>query len=106
MASNAKDPGGPSLDRRTVLALATGVAASVAVPSYVQAASAATRSSNIVMLDAASLADAIRRRQVSCADVMTAYLDHIDKLNPKVNAIVALQDRAPLLAQAEERDRQ
>jgi amidase len=106
MASDAKDPGGPSLDRRSVLALATGVAASVAVPSYVQAASAATRSSNIVMLAAASLADAIRRRQVSCADVMTAYLDHIDKLNPKVNAIVALQDRAPLLAQAEERDRQ
>src|SRR6202162_3790654 len=45
-------------------------------------------------------------RQISCVDVMTAYLDHIDKLNPKVNAIVALQDRGDLLAQARERDAQ
>jgi amidase len=37
---------------------------------------------------------------------MTAYLDHIDRLNPKVNAIVALQDRAALLAQSAERDTQ
>ena len=29
---------------------------------------------------------------------MTAYLDHIERLNPKVNAIVALQDRDDLLA--------
>src|SRR5262249_8287251 len=52
------------------------------------------------------LADAIRSQQVSCVEVMTAYLDHILKLNPKVNAIVALQDRAELLAQAGERDAQ
>src|ERR1700693_3023148 len=45
-------------------------------------------------------------RQISCVEVMTAYLDHIDKLNPKVNAIVALQDRAALLAQSRERDAQ
>jgi amidase len=37
---------------------------------------------------------------------MTAYLDHIEKLNPKVNAIVALQDRGALLAQSSERDAQ
>ena len=37
---------------------------------------------------------------------MTNYLDHIEKINPKVNAIVALQDRAGLLAQASERDAQ
>ena len=58
------------------------------------------------MMDAVALAGAIRSRQVSCAEVMTAYLDHIEKLNPKVNAIVALQDRAGLLAQARERDAQ
>jgi amidase len=106
MPSDTKNTGEPGLDRRSVLALATGVAAGVAVPSFVQAASAATRPPNIVMLDAATLADSIRSRQVSCVEVMTAYLDHIDKLNPKVNAIVALQDRAALLAQADERDRQ
>jgi amidase len=57
------------------------------------------------MMDAVTLADAIRARQVSCVEVMTAYLDHIDKINPRVNAIVALQDRASLLTQAEEQDR-
>jgi amidase len=45
-------------------------------------------------------------RKLSCAEVMTAYLDHIAALNPKVNAIVALQDRQALLAQAQERDAQ
>jgi amidase len=58
------------------------------------------------MMNAVALMGAIRSRQVSCAEVMAAYLDHIDKLNPKVNAIVALQDRASLLAQARERDAQ
>jgi amidase len=62
--------------------------------------------SDIVMMDAGALASAIRARKVSCVEVMTAYLDHIDKLNPKVNAIVALQDRADLMAQAREKDAQ
>src|SRR6202035_2104845 len=62
--------------------------------------------SDIVMLEAVALAGAIRSRQVSCVEVMTAYLDHIDELNPKVNAIVALQDREALLVQARERDDQ
>jgi amidase len=62
--------------------------------------------SDIVMLDAVALAGAIRSRRVSCVEVMTAYLDHIDELNPKVNAIVALQDREALMVQARERDEQ
>jgi len=75
-----------------------------ATSSVPQPASAAIRPSDIVMMDATTLAATIRSRQASCVDVMTAYLDHIDKLNPKVNAIVALQDRAALLAQSRERD--
>ena len=71
-----------------------------------QAASAPVQPPNIVMLDAVTLADAIRARKVSCVEVITAYLDHIEKLNPRVNAIVAMQDRGRLLAQSEERDRQ
>jgi amidase len=35
---------------------------------------------------------------------MAAYLDHIDTLNSKANAIVALEDRDRLMAQARERD--
>jgi amidase len=65
---------------------------------------AARRPSDIVMMDALPLAAAIRSRQVSCVEVMSAYLDHIETLNPDVTAIVALQDRSSLLAQARERD--
>ena len=94
----------PKFDRRTVLGFATGAMASAAAP-FAQAA-AATRPSDLVMMDAASLADVIRTRQASCVEVMTAYLDHIERLNPRVNAIVALQERASLLSQSQERDRQ
>lgn len=59
----------------------------------------------LVRLDALALSDLIRTREVSCAEVMTAYLDHIDIHNPRVNAIVALRDRDALLAEAADRDR-
>jgi amidase len=74
------------------------------VPSPTAAAAASPPS--IVMMNAVTLAAAIRSRQVSCVEVMTAYLDHIERINPRVNAIVALEDRAALLAQANERDEQ
>jgi amidase len=59
---------------------------------------------DIVMMDALALSRAIRTRQVSCVEVMNAALDHIDALNPWVNAIVSLQDRDDLVRQAQERD--
>jgi amidase len=90
------------LDRRSVLAMATGAAVTAASNGPVSAAVP----SDIVMMDAVALAGAIRSRQVSCVEVLTAYLDHIEKLNPKVNAIVALQNRSALLAQSQERDAQ
>jgi amidase len=96
----------PNLHRRALFGAATGMIASAAALSVVQAAGSPAPPSRIVMLDAVALADAIRARRVSCVEVMSAYLDHIEKLNPRVNAIVALQDRAPLLAEAAERDRQ
>ena len=91
------------LDRRSVLVMATGAAA---VAASNGPASAAVRLSDIVMMDGVGLAGAIQSRQVSCVEVMAAYLDHIEKLNPKVNAIVALQNRTALLAQSQERDAQ
>lgn len=60
--------------------------------------------SEIVMMDALALSAAIHAKRVSCVEVMTAYLDHVEKLNPRVNAIVALQDRDGLLAQARDKD--
>ncbi len=55
---------------------------------------------------AIELSQAIQSRSVSCVEVMTAYLSQIDRLNPKVNAIVSLQARDGLLSQAAERDAQ
>jgi amidase len=62
-------------------------------------------SRDIVCLGAVELAAAIRSRSLSCVEVMRAYLGHIERLNPKVNAIVSLQDPDALLRQAGERDR-
>ena len=59
--------------------------------------------SDIVMMDALALSRAIKAKQVSCVEVMNAYLDHIGALNPTVNAIVSLQDRGDLIKQAQER---
>ncbi|MDF5995283.1 amidase family protein [Pseudomonas aeruginosa] len=60
----------------------------------------------IVALDALPLSAAIRRRELSCREVMQAYLAQIERFNPRVNAIVSLQAESRLLAQADERDRQ
>ena len=61
---------------------------------------------DIVLLDAMDLSNSIRTKKVSCREVMEAFLKQIERINPKVNAIVSLQERADLLKQAEERDRQ
>jgi len=60
----------------------------------------------IVGLGAVALSRAIATRAVSCRDVMTAYLAHIDAVNPRVNAIVSRQPDASLLEQADARDRE
>ena len=62
--------------------------------------------SDIVAMDAVGLSAAIHRRDVSCIEVLNAYLAQIDRLNPIVNAIVAMPEREALQAQAKERDEQ
>jgi amidase len=88
----------PGPDRRTVMVAAAALASTTGA--------AVARIPDIVRMDAHSLSAAIAARKLSCVEVMTAYLDHIAAFNPKVNAIVALQDREGLLAQARERDAQ
>ena len=96
------------IDRRSFLALVGGMAASVAVKKieWVGTAFAQSKASDIVMMDGVDLSLAIKSKKVSCVEVMNAYLDHIDRSNPRVNAIVSLQDREGLLRQAKERDEQ
>jgi amidase len=57
-------------------------------------------------MDAVGLSKAIHRRDISCVEVLDAYLAQIDRLNPQVNAIVAMPAREGLHAQATERDKQ
>lgn len=60
----------------------------------------------IVELDALALSRAIHARELSCREVMQAYLQQIERYNPHFNALVSLVDPGELLAQADERDRQ
>ncbi|MFM9977133.1 MAG: amidase [Sphingomonadaceae bacterium] len=48
----------------------------------------------------------IKAKQVSCLEVMDAYLAQIKRYNPRVNAIVAMVDEGKLRKEARERDRQ
>jgi amidase len=59
---------------------------------------------DITALDACSLSAAVHQRQLSCRELMQAYLARIDALNPQVNALVGLLPHDGLLAQADERD--
>ena len=47
-------------------------------------------SSELCFMTAVELAQRIRRRDVSCVEVMRAHLEQIERVDPKVNAIVTL----------------
>jgi aspartyl-tRNA(Asn)/glutamyl-tRNA(Gln) amidotransferase subunit A len=49
---------------------------------------------NIIQMDASRIAQFIATRELSPVEVMQAHLDRIGEVNPKLNAIVALSDRA------------
>ena len=57
-------------------------------------------------MDADALSRAIHARQVSCREVMQAYLAQIERFNPQVNALVSLRPAEELLAEADACDRQ
>ncbi len=61
---------------------------------------------DIIELDAVALSQAIRNKQVSCVETLDAFLAQVDRLNPSVNALVALQDPNALRRQALELDAQ
>jgi amidase len=61
---------------------------------------------NITELSATALSSAIQAKQLSCREVMAAYLARIAEFNPKHNAIVSLRDGDELLREADVRDAQ
>jgi amidase len=59
----------------------------------------------ICFMSACKLAQLIRARSISAREVMTAFLRQIERINPRINAIVAKLDDDKCLALAEEADR-
>jgi amidase len=88
------------LTRRHFIESAIGAA----VGAGVGAPARATTTNEIVMMTATDLSAAIRNKKVSCREVMNAYLDHIDRVNPQFNAIVTRVDRETLLKQSDSAD--
>jgi amidase len=93
-------PENSDASRRQILAGGSALVGAAMLPGEAQAAS----SNTITAMDGLALAAAIKSKKVSCVEVMTAYLDHIGRTNPKVNAIVSLQPRDKLLAEAKAKD--
>ncbi len=62
-------------------------------------------SNAVVEMNGYELSEAIHAKKVSCREVMAAYLDQIEKVNPRVNAIVTMVDGDDLLRQADEKDK-
>ncbi|MFT4012202.1 MAG: amidase [Paracoccus sp. (in: a-proteobacteria)] len=60
----------------------------------------------ITALSATELSRAIHGRHVSCVEVMTAFLDRIEALNPRFNAIISMQPREGLIQQATRADQE
>ena len=56
-------------------------------------------------ISAVELVELIKTKQVSVCEVVTAFLDQIEHLNPDYNAIVSLRPRAEILAEADLCDR-
>ncbi|CDX32542.1 Amidase [Mesorhizobium sp. SOD10] len=59
---------------------------------------------DICRLSAVELADRIRQRHFSVREVVGAFLERIEAVNPLVNAIVSLRERADILAEADRAD--
>lgn len=58
----------------------------------------------IYFQDAVKLVAMLRQKEISAVEVMQAFLERIEAINPRVNAICALRPRPDLLKEAEQAD--
>jgi amidase len=96
----------PGLDRRQFLGTAGAAALSAGLGAGLtaQPAMAQTAGLDICFMNAIELAGKIKSKELSAAEVMTAFYDRIEAVNPKLNAIVALADREAAMALATQAD--
>ena len=59
---------------------------------------------DLTIFSAKKIADLIRRKQISCVEVMQAHLDRVAKVNPSLNAIVQQLPPEQALQQARTAD--
>jgi len=85
------------LNRRKVLA---AIPALAAAPTAMAREIVSSKMSDILDMSAVSLAGAIKRKDLSAREFMTAHLSHVDALNPRFNAIVSRIDSEAALRQA------
>lgn len=94
------------MDRRRFLCTGLGATAAWALPlSLPHPLFAASLPADITAMDGLTLSRAIREGDVSCAEVMQAYLARIHRYNPVYNAIISLLPDDELLQQARQADR-
>ncbi len=90
------------MNRRRFIGSATGLGAALAFPARRSRRLLANQlPANVVGFSASQLSAAIQQRQVSCVEVMQAYLQRIHRYNPVYNAIVSMADDDVLIRQAE-----
>lgn len=93
------------MNRRKFLKAGAASAALLSVPfGYSHGVFVGNLSSDLTDLTASNLSVAIREKQVSCVEVMQAYLKRIHRYNPIYNAIVSMVDEDELLKQAHQAD--
>jgi amidase len=99
---NKDDPAESKLDRRHFIGAAAAAAVLPLTTDESLAASAAGL--DICYMNGVELAARIRRKELSAVEVMAAFLDRIEHVNPKVNAIVSMVSREAALAMAKQAD--
>ncbi len=83
--------------RRDLLAAIPALA--VSVPAFA-AVKGEAGMGELLDMSAVSLAGAIRKKDVSARELMTAHIARVDALNPRFNAIVSRIDRAAAMGEA------
>lgn len=104
--NNASEKDGTA-DRRQFIGgagAAVMVASGMASSATAQTNAAKPRGLDICYMPASELAARIKRKQLSAVEVMTAFLDRIEAVNPKVNAIVAMLPREAAMKLARQAD--
>ncbi|WBU56511.1 amidase [Paracoccus sediminicola] len=91
--------------RRHFLNTSAGLATATTVGLKAGRVLAQSAPGEVTDLGVVDLVAAIRGKELSCREVMEAYLSRIDRVNPIYNAIITRQDPDALMAAADQADR-